>query len=82
MFALHIDYDENILIVACQNHRIRKIDLRTGILNTVYGNGSRIDSGDGGVAIRAGIPYPFSIVKHLNNSYILAVLYFVYMRFL
>jgi uncharacterized protein (TIGR03437 family) len=43
------------------NNRIRKIDLTTGIVTTIAGDGSFLSSGDGGLASAAGIPLPFGI---------------------
>ena len=40
------------------NHRIRKIDMKTGIVTTVLGNGQQGSNGDGGPATEASILLP------------------------
>ena len=62
----------NLLIADCQNHRIRYIDFSTGLIRTIFGIGAYVDSGDGGLASRAGIPYPRSIIRDYNNDFIIA----------
>jgi DNA-binding beta-propeller fold protein YncE len=39
--------DRMLYIVDCENHAIRKIDLGTGIISTVAGNGERGDGPEG-----------------------------------
>ena len=41
-----------------KNHRIRKIDITTGLLSTIAGTGVSSSTGDGGLAINAAISYP------------------------
>jgi sugar lactone lactonase YvrE len=53
--ALAIDAYDNVYYSDVKNFRIRKITARTGIITTIAGNGSMWDSGDGGLAINAGI---------------------------
>jgi hypothetical protein len=36
-----------MFVADCENHVIRKIDLRTGIISTVVGTGERADGPDG-----------------------------------
>jgi DNA-binding beta-propeller fold protein YncE len=46
--GLVVSNDGNTMYVAdCENHAIRKIDLRTGIISTVMGTGQRGDGPDG-----------------------------------
>ena len=46
--GLTISDDGNTMYVAdCENHAIRKIDLRTGIISSVMGTGQRGDGPDG-----------------------------------
>ena len=48
-----IDASGNIYIADTRNYRIRKVDVATGIISTVAGNGTEGFSGDGGLAINA-----------------------------
>jgi gliding motility-associated-like protein len=70
--GLCVDSDGNLYIADVLNHRIRKIDAKTGIISTVAGNGiSTVSSGDGGVARNAAIPYPMDVcTDNKNNLYI------------
>ena len=66
-----INRDGNIYIVDKLNHRIRKIDISTGLISTVVGNGSIGYSGDGGAATLAQLNNPQNICfDHLGNLYI------------
>ncbi len=41
-----------------EKFKVRKIDMRTGIISTYAGTGAHFDSGYGGPATAAGVPYP------------------------
>ena len=56
------DGADNIYITDYVNNKIRKVDGLTGIITTIAGNGSQVETGDGGLAVNAGIPLPNSIV--------------------
>lgn len=43
------------------NHRIRRLDLKTGILSTIAGSGEKGYSGDGGPAIKAAMNEPYEL---------------------
>ena len=51
--SLKLDPAGNLVFVDLQNRRIRKIDLSTGIITTIAGNGVLGSGGDGGPAIQA-----------------------------
>lgn len=54
--------DANALFIADRgNHRIRHLDLATGIIRTVAGTGQPGSSGDGGPATAAQLRVPFSV---------------------
>ncbi|MFT3823074.1 MAG: gliding motility-associated C-terminal domain-containing protein [Chitinophagaceae bacterium] len=59
--GIYVDKQGNIYFADFANQRIRKIAAGTGIITTVGGNGSSSHSGDNGLAINAGIPYPVDV---------------------
>jgi sugar lactone lactonase YvrE len=56
--TLAIGPDGRLYVADENNHRIRAIDLETGIIDTVVGNGERGFSGDGGPATEASLDRP------------------------
>jgi sugar lactone lactonase YvrE len=56
-----LDASGNIYIVDGDNNRIRRVDVTTGIITTVTGNGAALDTGDGGLAVNAGVARPTGI---------------------
>ncbi len=57
-----IAVDGNLLYIAdTENHRIRALDLDTGIVTSVAGNGTGAFAGDGGPATEASLNYPMDI---------------------
>ena len=58
---LAVDREGNILIVDTENHAIRRIDARTGLVSTVAGNGRRGGDGDGGPARAAQLDRPHGV---------------------
>jgi len=51
----------NLFVVDMQNHAVRKIDMKTGVITTVVGTGKPGYSGDGGPAEQAQLKNPHSI---------------------
>jgi len=72
VIGLCFDWDGHLLAVDAQANRIRKINFATGIINTVFGSGASVDSGDGGPASSAGIFGPFSIIRDYRGDYLIA----------
>jgi sugar lactone lactonase YvrE len=65
------DASENIYIADANNHRIRKVNISTGIISTVAGNGTAGFSGDGGAATSAELYAPMGIITDTyENIYI------------
>ena len=58
---LAIDADGHLSIVDTENHAIRRIDARTGVITTVAGNGRRGGAGDGGPATTAQLDRPHGV---------------------
>ena len=50
-----LDGQGGLLIADVQDHRIRRLDIQTGIITTFAGTGDKVHSGDGGAAIEAGL---------------------------
>ena len=50
-----LDGQGGLLIADIQDQRIRRLDLRTGIITTFAGNGEKVRGGDGGPAAQASI---------------------------
>ena len=68
---LAFDPAGNLYIADQGNNRIRKIDLTTGIISTVAGNGTAGYTGDGGAAIDAELNSPCGVVfDSAGNMYI------------
>ncbi|HXB13988.1 MAG TPA: hypothetical protein VNZ45_18505, partial [Bacteroidia bacterium] len=69
-FDVSLDAAGNIYIADYANNRIRKID-KTGIINTIAGNGAASFSGDGGPATAASLHGPTGIsLDASDNLYI------------
>jgi trimeric autotransporter adhesin len=61
-FAAAMDREGNLFIADTFNHRIRRVDAKTGIITTVAGNGKEGFSGDGEIATGAGLSLPQDVV--------------------
>ena len=59
---LRFDRRGNIFVAERDNHVVRRIDARTGLISTAAGTGTAGFSGDGGPAARAMLRQPHSIV--------------------
>ena len=53
--------DGNLYIADTDNHRVRVVDLTTGTIVTVAGNGDATFGGDGGLPALASLKRPFGI---------------------
>lgn len=56
--AIAMDGQGRLYIADTENHRVRRVDLALGTVETVAGNGSAGDGGDGGPATEAGLRNP------------------------
>lgn len=70
--SVAIDLEGNLLIADRGNHRIRKVNVETGIITTVAGNGKRGFSGDGGDARNAHLNSPYSVCVDSENNIFIA----------
>jgi len=64
--------DGNLYFADANNHRIRMIDLTTGIISAVAGTGTKGYSGDGGPALSAELDRPFGLGFDLNGDLYIA----------
>ncbi len=58
---IRFDKKGDLYIVDMQNHAVRKVDLKTGVISTFAGNGASGYSGDGGPVSAAQFKQPHSI---------------------
>lgn len=69
--AYSIVLDEDLLFIAdLRNHRIRKVDLRTGRIETICGNGKSELPTDGGLAVEQPLAGPRSLAVDPENLWI------------
>jgi streptogramin lyase len=67
-FHCELDGKGNLYIAEAFNHCLRKVDLRTGVITTVAGNGQRGYSGDGGKATQATMNEPYAVVRDAQDN--------------
>ena len=66
-----LDRNGGLLIADIQDQRIRRLDLKTGIISTFAGNGVKLRNGDGRPATEASIMGPRAVcMDNLGNTYI------------
>ncbi|MCA1570317.1 MAG: SMP-30/gluconolactonase/LRE family protein, partial [Chloroflexi bacterium] len=56
-----VDGSGDLYIADTANHRIRRVDVTTGVISTVAGNGSPGLSGDGGAPTAAAVGWPLGV---------------------
>src|ERR1700691_1816152 len=70
-FDVAFDRAGNLYFSDTFNHRVRRVDARTGIISTVAGNGDKRFSGDGGPATARALNEPSGIaIDRAGNLYI------------
>ena len=70
--GIALDQDGNLFLTDSDSHLIRRWDRATGLLTRVAGTGSASSAGDGGVALEAGLCYPFGIVADGARTLLIA----------
>ncbi len=65
-----VDHNGNLFIACTADYRIREVNLSTGIITTVAGNGIQGYSGDGGQATAARLNHPRGIAAENGNLFI------------
>lgn len=66
------DGDGNLFITDSDNHLVRRWNRATGKIERTAGVGAPAFSGDGGLALRAGLNYPFGIAVDHNGWVVVA----------
>jgi sugar lactone lactonase YvrE len=70
-FDLAFDRAGNLYFSDTFNHRIRRVDARSGVITTIAGNGEAGYGGDGGPAIKAALNQPYGIaVDRAGNIFV------------
>jgi DNA-binding beta-propeller fold protein YncE len=70
-FKLAIDGDR-LYVSDTLNHRVRVIDLQSGIITTFAGNGEATYAGDGGPAVQASLNFPTDVAIGPDHSVYIA----------
>jgi len=61
-YGLRIGPDGAMYLCEIGSHRIRKVDLKSGVISTFAGTGEKGYSGDGGPAIQAQMNEPYEVI--------------------
>jgi streptogramin lyase len=67
-FDVAFDEAGNLFLSDTFNHRIRKVDAKTGVVTTVAGNGKKGFGGDGGPATGAMLNEPYGLAVDADGS--------------
>ena len=70
--GLAFDASGNLFIADAFNHRIRRVDARTGIITTVAGDGTSEFGGDGGPATDAQLNHPVGVAVDADGNLFIA----------
>ncbi len=69
-FGVALDQDGKLLIIDRSHYRIRRINPRSGSIETVAGNGVKMFAGDGGPATGAKLSFPHGIAVDKKGNVI------------
>lgn len=70
-FGVAIDGSDNLLIADTGNLRIRRVDMKSGVITTIAGDGSSGSDGDGQPALSAHFKAPYGVtVDRIGNIFI------------
>ena len=69
-FGVALDQDDKLLIIDRSHYRIRRINPRSGSIETVAGNGVKMFAGDGGPATGAKLSFPHGIAADKKGNVI------------
>lgn len=71
-YEIRFDADGNLYCVEMQNHVVRRIDAKSGVITTVAGTGESGFGGDGGPATKARFSQPHSIALDNHDRLFIA----------
>jgi hypothetical protein len=66
---LATDFYGNVYVADANNHRVRKVDVATGVINTIAGTGMAGYNGDNIPATAAQLNYPTTIALDSQKIY-------------
>ena len=69
-FGLTVDSNDNLLVIDRSHYRIRRIEPKSGKVETVAGNGLKLFAGDGGPATGATLSFPHGMFVDKNDNLI------------
>jgi len=70
--AVAVDAQGHLYIADTMNHRVRRVDAKTGIITTIAGTGQARFSGDGGPADRAALNEPAALAVDVQGQLYIA----------
>ncbi|NDE00551.1 MAG: choice-of-anchor D domain-containing protein, partial [Gammaproteobacteria bacterium] len=70
--AVAVESSGNILIADKNNFRVRRVNVATGVITTVAGNGTNANSGDGQAATSAAIAQPLGVAVDSAGNILIA----------
>ena len=56
-----LDSNQNVIIPDWQNHRVRKVNINSGLITTIVGNGTGVYNGDSIIATSASVSTPVDV---------------------
>ena len=71
-YACEFDSQGNMIVCMGRQHRVRRMDARTGLISLVAGTGEGGYSGDGGPAVDAVINQPYGLAVDVNGDIYIA----------
>ncbi len=71
-FDVAYDAAGNLFLSDTFNHRIRRVDAKTGVITTVAGSGKKGFSGDGGPATEAAFDEPYGVAMAKDGTFYVA----------
>ncbi len=70
--GLEVDAAGNLYIAIYGLHKVRKVDVATGKINTIFGTGNSLAGTDGVAATAAQAPYPYALTFDKSGNLLVA----------